>query len=218
MDSYEGLIEGYQAFRTKYLDKEFEAYRTWAGKTQKPKVMVIGCSDSRVNPAILTYAGLGEIFAVNNVANIVPPFVEGRHDHYSVGAAVQYAVTVLEVEHIIVMAHSGCGGIRALMSQPSAEAPLVDDYISGWVQVVADAKTAVEDGMDFASFEEKCQVCEMEAALVSVSNLMSFPYVDEALNNGRLDLHAWYFIIESGELLSYNFDEGQYRRLIRPNS
>ncbi len=218
MDSYQQLVEGYKAFRHRYLSEDYDDYRTWAASGQAPKVMIIGCSDSRVNPAILTHAGLGEIFTANNVANIVPPFEKGHHSHLSIGAAVQYAVTVLEVEHIVVMAHSGCGGVKALMSEEddAADTRPEDDYIQGWVNVISEARDAVKTNMSDRDFEEQCQVCEMEGALVSLGNLSQYPYVTKALDSGKLDLHAWYFHIETGELLSYNSREGQYQRLVRP--
>ena len=215
MDSYRELIEGYKAFRHKYLHQDFDAYRSWAATTQSPKVMVIGCSDSRVNPAILTHADLGEIFAANNVANIVPPFETGQHSHLSIGAAVQFAVTRLQVEHIIVMAHSSCGGVRALMSHDQNEQGPDNDYIRGWVNVIREAKEAVKEAMGDRDLDEQCQVCEMEGALVSLANLMQYPYVRDALEKGKLDLHAWYFHIESGELLAYNFEKKRYQRLVR---
>lgn len=216
MDSYKQLVEGYKAFRHKYLQEDFDDYRAWAATMQSPKIMIIGCSDSRVNPAILTHAGLGDIFAANNVANIVPPYEKGQHSHLSIGAAVQFAVTNLEVEHIIVMAHSGCGGIKALMSQSEDEGDqrAENDYISGWVNVIKEARDAVKQNMADRDFEEQCQVCEMEGALVSLGNLAHYPYVKEALDAGKLNLHAWYFHIETGELLDYNSREGQYQRLV----
>ncbi|MEH6527182.1 MAG: carbonic anhydrase [Sneathiella sp.] len=218
MDSYQELVEGYKAFRQKYLQQDFEEYRAWAATSQSPKVMIIGCSDSRVNPAILTHAGLGEIFTANNVANIVPPYEAGQHSHLSIGAAVQFAVSHLEVEHIIVMAHSGCGGVKALMSQTEddVEKRPEDDYIQGWVNVLGVARDAVKQSMGDRDFEEQCQVCEMEGALVSLGNLTQYPYVRAAMENGKLDLHAWYFHIETGELLKYNHEKGKYQRIVRP--
>jgi carbonic anhydrase len=217
MDSYQELIEGYKAFRHKYLQHDFDDYRSWAATTQSPKVMIIGCSDSRVNPAILTHAGLGDIFAANNVANIVPPYEAGQHSHLSIGAAVQFAVIHLKVEHIIVMAHSGCGGVKALMSSDEDDETVrpEDDYIQGWVNVIKEARDAVKLEMSDRDFNEQCQICEMEGALVSIKNLTGYPYVREALEGGRLDLHAWYFHIETGELLNYNHEKGQYQRIVR---
>ncbi|MEX1036743.1 MAG: carbonic anhydrase [Sneathiella sp.] len=200
MDSYRELIEGYKAFRHKYLHPGFDAYRNWAAAMPRPRVMIIGCSDNRVNPAFLTHAGLGDIFAANNVANIVPSFQSGCQSHLSMAAAVQFAITRFEVEHIIIMAHSGCGGVRALMSHDQNDQGPDNDYIRGWVDVIKEARDAVKLTMGDSDFEEQCQICEMEGALVSLTNLMQYPYVRDALEKGKLDLHAWYFHIESGEL------------------
>jgi len=225
MDSYESLVDGYRDFRGEYLSKQHDAYRAWAAKGQSPKTLVIGCSDSRVNPATLTHAGLGEIFVVNNVANIVPPYIAGNHQHMSLGAAIQYAVQHIEVEHIIVMGHSGCGGIAALMANDEShtcnnnDAPPDksgdDDYIKDWVSILAPAKEAVLANSDRTPPEEQLRLCEMEGALVSIQNLAGYPWVRESVKEKRLTLHAWYFHIESGELLSYRPEEGCFRRLVQ---
>lgn len=217
MDAYEKLVDGYRDFRSSYLNTEFEAYREWASKGQSPKTLIIGCSDSRVNPSILTHAGLGEIFAVNNVANIVPPFEEGEHRHMSLGSAIQYAVNHIKVEHIIVMGHSGCGGIAALMAgedTPRADAD-DNDYIADWVSILKPAKDAVLRDSENSDPEEQACLCEMEGTLVSIQNLAGYPWVRSALERKELTLHAWYFHIESGELLSYHPDEGIFRRIFK---
>lgn len=217
MDAYDLLIDGYRAFRKRYLGDAAEDWRHWAGKPQAPRIMVIGCSDSRVNPAILTHAGLGDLFVVNNIANIVPAFAEGRHTHRSVGAALQYAVTVLKVEHVIVMGHSSCGGVRALMSGiGDIDEATQDDYVAGWIRELEPARAAVLADMPDAPFEEQCQVCELEGVLVSIGNLLTYPFVRSAFDEGRLSLHAWYFMIESGDMLSYDYEKGEYCRLVRP--
>jgi len=217
MDAYEKLVEGYRDFRSSYLDKEFETYREWAAKGQNPKTLIIGCSDSRVNPAILTHAGLGEIFVVNNVANIVPPYEAGNQRHLSLGAAIQFAVNQLHVKHIIVMGHSGCGGIAALMAEgaPEGHDVGIDDYIADWVSILNPAKAAVLVDSVNSNPEELACLCEMEGALLSIQNLAGYPWVQEAVKQKALTLHAWYFHIESGELLSYRPEEDRFRRLFR---
>jgi carbonic anhydrase len=216
MDAYEKLIDGYRSFRAHYLDKQYEAYRDWAARGQSPKSLIIGCSDSRVNPAILTHAGLGEIFVVNNVANIVPPYEKGRSHHKSLGAAIQFAVNHLKVEHIIVMGHSGCGGIAALMADdPAARHDAgEDDYIADWVSILAPAREAVMENCGGCKGEECLRLAEMEGVLVSIQHLAGYPWVRSAVRTGRLTLHAWYFHVESGELLSYRPEEGRFSRLV----
>lgn len=215
MDAYSELVEGYKIFRHEYLDNKFEAYRAWAAKHQSPKTLIIGCSDSRVNPAILTHAGLGEIFVVNNVANIVPPYEKGLPHHKSLGAAIQYAVDHIRVEHIIVMGHSGCGGIAALMAQkPMTGAVCAEhDYVTDWVSILEPAKVAVTKTGVRLDAEEALRLAELEGTLVSIQNLAGYPWVRREVEKGKLTLHAWYFHIESGELLSYHPDDGRFRRL-----
>jgi len=215
-DAYQDLINGYRTFRREYLDKQFDAYRSWASKAQQPRTLIIGCSDSRVNPAILTHAGLGEIFVVNNVANIVPPYEKGKSHHKSLGAAIQFAVNHLKVEHIIVMGHSGCGGIAALMDDdPAARHDAdEDDYIADWVSILQPAREAVEACCDSrVPDHEKLALAEMEGTLVSISHLASYPWVRQAIEAGTLSLHAWYFHIDSGELLSFHPEQGRFCRV-----
>lgn len=213
MDAYEELVEGYKIFRSEYLDKQYKSYRDWAAKGQTPKTLIIGCSDSRVNPAILTHSGLGQIFVVNNVANIVPPYEKGDAHHKSLGAAVQYAVNHINVEHIIVMGHSGCGGIAALMSEhPSGlHEPGEEDYIADWISILNPAKEAVLQNSGDAPKEEQLRLAEMEGVLVSIQNIAGYPWVRKSVEKGALTLHAWYFHLESGELLSYRPDEGRFQ-------
>jgi carbonic anhydrase len=216
MDAYDQLIEGYRIFRAEYLGRQHKAYRDWAARGQAPRTLIIGCSDSRVNPVTLTHAGLGEIFVVNNVANIVPPFEKGEAHHKSLGAAIQYAVNHIKIEHIIVMGHSGCGGIAALMSaQPDARFDIGEnDYIADWISLLAPAREAVEANCGDLSHDEMLRLAEMEGILVSIRNLAGYPWVRQAVSADTLTLHAWYFHIESGELLSYRPDEGRFRRLV----
>lgn len=215
MDAYEKLTEGYKEFRTEYLGKDFEIYRKWTAEKQAPNVLLIGCSDSRVNPSILTHAGLGEIFSVNNVANIVPPYEKENAHHKSLGAAIQYAVNHIQVEHIIVMGHSNCGGIAALMAEDETERydHDDDDYIADWVSVLNPVKEAMCCCDEELSKDERLRLAEMEAVLVSIQNLAGYPWVRDAIHEKFLTLHAWYFHLESGELLSYRPDEGRFRRL-----
>ncbi len=217
MDAYEELIKGYKIFRAEYLGRKFSAYRDWASKGQSPKTLIIGCSDSRVNPAILTHAGLGEVFAVNNVANIVPPYEKSQSHHKSLGAAIQYAVNHVKVEHIIVMGHSDCGGIAALMADDGSDRfdADEDDYIADWVSILNPAKKAVLENSGDSSMEECCRLAEMEGALLSIQNLAGYPWVRQAVAENALTLHAWYFHVDSGELLSYRPEEGRFRRLCR---
>jgi len=209
-EAIENLINGYKEFKERYIHEENASYLKWASVGQSPKVMIIACSDSRVNPAILTHAGLGELFMVNNVANLVPPFKKGKDTHHSTSSAVEFAVKSLEIEHIIVMGHSKCGGIKALMEGNTTENDNEYSFIAPWMDIVADAKEDVKSNNKDLSAEEQNCLCEKKAILISLQNLMTFPWVKSAVDNNKLSLHAWYFELSTGILSQYEDDKGEF--------
>lgn len=214
-DVYQRLVEGYRRFQQEYVGERYAAYRAWAAHTQKPKVMVIACSDSRVNPAILTNARLGDLFMVNNVANLVPPYKEGHDTHHSTSAALEFAVCALKVEHVIVLGHAQCGGIRALMEGVDCKHPESYSFIEPWMQIAAEAKQRVlRQHPDGTPDQQACH-CEKEALLVSLKNLLTFPWVKLAVEESRLQTHAWYFAIESGDMQHYDEEKGEFFSLMR---
>ena len=213
-ESLQKLVEGYRDFRKQYVDEQYMAYRVWASKMQEPKVMIIACSDSRVNPAILTHAGLGEVFMVNNVANLVPPYKEGKDTHHSTSAALEYALLHLKVEHIIVLGHSGCGGIKALMQGTARPDQKSYSFIEPWVEIAQEAKTRVLKKYPKRSEREQAACCEKEALRVSLENLQTFPWVKSAQQENHLHLHAWYFEVGSGELERYDESSDRFMPLL----
>lgn len=213
-ESLNRLIEGYQSFRKDYVGANYAAYRSWAAKAQTPKIMMIACSDSRINPAIVTHAGLGEVFMVNNVANLVPPYREGKDTHHSTSAALEFAVNHLKVEHVIVMGHSGCGGIRALMTGTAQVSPETYSFIDPWVEIAHKAKERTLQKYSGHSPEEQCHHCEKESLLVSLENLMTFPWVKHAIEARLLGIHAWHFNVESGDIEYYAEEKKQFLPLL----
>lgn len=217
MSSYAKLLEGYKKFRFQYLSEENNEWRKWAKGGQNPKVMIIACSDSRVNPVIITHAGLGDLFVVNNVANLVPPFKQGHDTHHSTSAAIEYAVTQLKVEHIIIMGHSGCGGIRALMADHDDTEPRPDkpySFIRPWMKIVDGAADFTPQEKSSMDIHALATVCEKRASLISLNNLVTFPWVRDAMMEGTLKSHAWHFDIGSGILEEYNPDREEFEELI----
>ncbi len=190
------LIEGYRRFRETAFRENRALYGALVSQGQAPRAMVIGCSDSRVDPAILFGTEPGEIFVVRNVANLVPPYAPSL-DHHSTSAALEFAVRSLEVEHVIVLGHARCGGIAALLDSSGA---LGGDFIRPWMQIAAPARErALAEARAGGSDPQRC--CEHEAIKVSLANLESFPWVAERVRAGRLQLHGWYFDLATGELL-----------------
>ncbi len=208
MKSYTQLIDGYKAFREDYHSASFTTYRKQAAVGQQPKTMVISCSDSRINAAIMTQAELGDLFLVSNVANIVPSY-EQSHIEYGTISAIEYAVKHLKVQDIIIMGHSNCGGVRTLFKDISEDQGGFD-YIRPWVSPLVKVKDRIVQGMHNATDDEKIQACEQGCIVNSLNNLAAYPYVKEAVADKRLNLHAWYFNLADSELYEYQTQTNQF--------
>lgn len=211
MEAYDKLLKGYKEFRASYLLEKSEEYRQHAAKYQNPKVMVIACSDSRINPAILTHSGLGEIFMVSNVANIVPPYKPEKNSHHSTSSAIEFAVNSLKIKHIIIMGHSGCGGVNALFHKHDGGIDTEEySFIAPWVNILVGARESVQKEMAHLPVEEQIHACEQRSVLISLENLRSFPFVQRAIENHHLSLHAWYFDIGESALYQHNEQTGKF--------
>lgn len=209
MQEIQKFIAGFRGFQEAYFQEDRELFNCLQSG-QRPKVVLIGCSDSRVDPSMMVRSVPGDLFIVRNVANLVPP-CEYDQSYHGVSAALEYAVCHLEVEHIIVLGHSNCGGIRSLMEGiPEDKA---GEYISKWVSIAERAKQQVLETFSDASPEHQAKACEHAAILVSLENLLTFPWINERIAAGKLDLHGWYFDIEAGNLHSYHPSSGEFTLL-----
>lgn len=192
------LFEGYERFRDSYWQQHKELYSTLAREGQSPSAMVIACADSRVAPEAIFDCAPGDIFVVRNVSALVPPYEPDGQKH-STSAALEFAVNALQVRSILVLGHSGCGGIRALMKGPTEG---THDFIDSWMEIAKTARQRVCDSPETAGadFEAKCAACEHEAIRISISNLLTFPWIKERVLDGRLTLTGLHFNVESGNL------------------
>ncbi len=201
MTTPQQLIEGFRRFRARHFTADDALFRGLVASGQTPKILVVGCCDSRVDPALVLDCAPGDLFVIRNVANLIPPS-ETSGGLHGTSAALEFGVRNLGVEHIIVLGHAQCGGIRALVENGSVNDK--DSFIGDWMRLVANARDAVAQDMPHASLDEKARACEQRAILVSLRNLMTFTWVRERVEQGRLHLHGWYFDIEQGQLLHYN--------------
>ena len=208
--SLEQLVEGFRRFREQHFAENDALYRQLATQGQTPKVLVVACCDSRVDPAIVLDCAPGDLFVIRNVANLVPP-AEGHAGYHGTTAAIEYGVRFLGVKHIIVFGHAQCGGIQALMQRIGVDDP--DSFISDWMELAESARASVEQELPDAAPEVRARACEQSAIGVSLRNLMTFPWIRERVENGSLALHGWYFDIEQGQLLQYNETAGQFENL-----
>ncbi len=204
------LIKGIKRFQKQHFGANPELANALKDG-QKPKTLLIGCSDSRVDPALLTGCAPGDLFMIRNVANLVPPY-EKSHGYHGISSALEYAVCFLEVENIIILGHSGCGGIAGLME--TAKGKEVGEFIGKWVSIVAPARDKVLKEMTDKSPDEQAHACEKEAILVSLNNLLTFPWIKERSASGKLTLHGWYYNIGTGELKSYNHSSETFEILV----
>ncbi|OAF17324.1 MULTISPECIES: carbonic anhydrase [Bradyrhizobium] len=190
------LLDGYKAFATERLPAEQNRYRELSVKGQSPEVMVIGCCDSRVSPEVIFDVGPGELFVVRNIANLVPTYQPDENAH-GVSAALEYAVTVLRVKHIVVLGHAQCGGIRAFVDKIEPLTP--GDFIGKWMQMFIKPGEVVEqrEHETMAQFVERI---EKAAVFRSLENLMTFPFVRKAVDSGHTQLHGAYFGVAEGSL------------------
>jgi carbonic anhydrase len=188
----EYLIEGYRGFRAHEWPERRARFEELAARGQSPRAMVIACSDSRVDPAMIFGAGPGELFVVRNVANLVPPYAPDAQYH-GTSAALEFGVTVLAVEDLIVLGHGMCGGIRALLDPAQAPA----DFVAPWMSIARAARDRVLACMPA---DQAQTACEHEAVKLTLDNLRTFPWIAAREADGRLRLHGASFDIRFGVL------------------
>jgi carbonic anhydrase len=206
----ERLLTGFKNFRRNYYVKNQALFQALAWRGQSPKVMVIGCCDARVDPMLITGAGPGEIFMLRNVANLVPPYAPDSRSH-GTSAALEFAVKSLQVEHIIVLGHAACGGVRALLNEAETEA-MGTDFIATWMAIAERARTAVNAHSHDSELSRQ-KFGELENIKVSLENIRTFPWIVEREEAGKLSIHGWYFDIHSGHLMAFDPATGAYNNL-----
>jgi carbonic anhydrase len=205
MTNFAALIDGYRRFRASDWSRQRDR---WAElrESQSPKVMVIACSDSRVDPATVFDTSPGEMFVVRNVANLVPPFESGGGRH-GVSAALEFAVTQLEVPEIVVLGHGGCGGIAAALTRRfEGCAPGEGGFIAHWIDLLDEAR----DRVIATHGAHATHVLEHEGIKVSLANLRSFQCVRDRELAGKLRLHGAFFAINDGILHVLNEANGVF--------
>jgi carbonic anhydrase len=204
------LASGFLNFRDGTFLPKREIFQALAQK-QEPKIMMIACSDSRVDPAILTNSEAGDIFMTRNVANLVPPCVRDEAKH-GTSAALEFAVTSLEVEHIIVFGHAGCGGIKALLTADPAIAE-EHAFIHNWMMIADEARRRTLLMTRNQPLTQQLHTLELEANKTSLANLLTFPWILSRVQADKLRIHGWYFDIDDGEMYLYVPEEDRFRPL-----
>jgi len=200
MDLPQRLVDGYGAFLDERLPLELDRYRKLAAAGQRPESMIIGCCDSRVSPEVIFDAHPGELFVVRNVANLVPPYAPSGFTH-GVSAALEFAVQILEVKHVIVMGHSHCGGVRAFLAHRARPDP--GDFIDNWMDLLAPAAKALEAAGHPLRADDPTAL-EQASVVMTLANLMTFPWIESRVQAGALRLLGAYFDVATGRLSAYD--------------
>ena len=209
-DEIQKLIDGFGRFRAEHYETEDSLYQRLTRDGQSPRVMVIACCDSRVDPAIITDCDPGDLFVVRNVANLVPPYETDGHYH-GTSAALEFAVRGLNVRDVIVLGHSRCGGIQALMTGTQG-ADGLGQFIAPWMEIAAEARALLPTNKGEPE-TAATRRCEQAAIRISLRNLLSFQWVQQRVESGSLRVHGWYFDMEQGHLLRYNPSTSGYEKL-----
>lgn len=209
MTDFADLILGYRRFQHNGWASQRSRWAELA-EGQSPNIMVIACSDSRVDPSTIFDASPGQMFVVRNVANLVPPFELGGGRH-GVSAALEFAVTQLEVSEILVMGHGACGGCSAALSQNFKHAkPGEGGFISRWIEMLDEARETVVQKHGPGLTAGAIRAMEHEAVKVSLANLRTFPCIQERETAGSLALHGAWFAIDEGELYVFDTGSGEF--------
>lgn len=198
------LIEGYRAYRERRWPELRDLHKRLAERGQAPKTLVIACSDSRVDPATIFNAGPGELFVIRNVANLAPPFEQGAGYH-GVSAAIEFAVLQLKVETILVLGHAQCGGVAAALEDRPADP---GSFLDAWISLLRPAMARIgADGDRHAALE-------YESIRVTLENLQSFPFVREAVQDGRLQLAGARYGVADGGLELLDAATGAFKPVV----
>lgn len=209
MPDVKKLVEGFHKFKDQYFKQDTELFEQ-LNAGQDPRTLIIGCSDSRVDPALLTQAKPGDIFVIRNVANLVPPYEKGGGYH-GVSSAIEFAVNHLQIESIVVMGHEKCGGIKALMT--GSHDNRSDSFIGSWVRIAAEAKKEVLEECPHEPLDTQVSLCAKKAVLISLENLMSFPFIIERMKNKSIKLYGWFFDLENGRLLEFDYNKKIFKEV-----
>ena len=200
----EKLINGVVEFRRRDFEEHKELFSS-LGRKQKPHTLFIGCSDSRVVPAMITKTLPGELFIIRNVANMVPKY-RLADEYLSTTSAIEYAVQVLNVENIIVCGHSNCGGCAALHRSQEEFEKL--PHTHKWLELAGNVKKTVEELLPEDDPAAREWLTEQTNIVEQMKHLLSYPYIADRYQNGDLAIIGWYYIIETGEIFSYNKETG----------
>lgn len=206
MTQLQELIDGFKRFKTKFVEGKSEQYQALAHQGQSPKALIIGCCDSRVDPALTLDCDPGDLFVVRNVANLVPPYSRERL-YASTSAALEFGILSLNIEHIIIMGHSTCAGIKAVLEKARAHSrgkvsestSSIDQWMSN---AIAAAEATIQENGHLPEEDQHC-ICSRKSLVKSLENLKTYPWIQARLANNSLTINGWYLHLSDASLERY---------------
>jgi carbonic anhydrase len=199
------LLDGVIKFKDDFFHEHKEIFENLSS-SQNPHTLYIGCSDSRVVPDVIAQTMPGELFVVRNIANMVPPYDENSYSFRCTASIIEYAVNMLEVENIVICGHSNCGGCKALYYPEEKINKLPS--VKQWLQLGEEIKNRVL--AKNLSPEEREFQTEQLNIVKQLENILTYPFVEEKVDQGKLKLYGWYYVIETGDVFNYNFDTKEF--------
>lgn len=195
----ERIIQGINAFQANYFSAHQEFFQQLSQK-QSPEVLIITCSDSRIDPNLLTQTKPGELFVIRNIGNIIPP--HGTLNS-SEGAGIEYAVAALNIKHVVVCGHSHCGSMKALLqlNKLNEDMPLVYDWLKHHGEPI---RRLLKENYGNSHPEELLKIAIEENVLTQIENLKTYPVIHSKVRSGKITIHGWVYGIETGEIHAYD--------------
>lgn len=207
------LISGFRVFKATTFERQKDIISHLIRQEEKPSTMIISCADIRIAPADIFATNPGELYIVSNVGGLVPKY--DAHGTHGIISAIEYAVKNLEVQNIVILGHAKCDSIKMMMSEKfSAEKNGLSESMKTWLSIAAEAREAVKKQMSNKSEEEQQISCEHESIIVSLRNLVGYPYILERIKDKKLNILGWYFNIEAGNIMAYNADTGFFEEIL----
>ena len=203
------LVKRYKGWKATSFEENKTWYKKLSDEGQNPRAMIISCCDSRVHVTSIFGSEAGEFFIHRNIANLVPPF-KSSSDYHGTSAAIEYAITILKIPHLIVLGHSSCGGINACFnyfSQKEEKLKQNSSFIRSWLELLRPSFTDLDKNINE---KEQIKILEKNAVLVSLNNLLTFPFVKKAIEKDQLTLHGLWHEIDTGNLLNFDSKKNKF--------
>ncbi|MDA8441302.1 MAG: carbonic anhydrase [Peptococcaceae bacterium] len=202
----EKLLQGLIRFRKEDFEKHKELFGQLE-KQQSPHTLFIGCSDSRLVPNLITQTLPGELFVVRNIANIVPPYRKSE-EHLATTSAIEYAINVLDVQNIVVCGHSNCGGCHAIYASDDLLSQI--PHTRKWLELAEDVKKRVLDELHEEDEQTREWMTEQINVVEQLKHLLTYPFIRDKYKTSEIEIHGWYYVIETGEVYIYNKENGKF--------